>query len=78
MEKFTSCGMICMWCRLHHTELIMHRVYKQDIYNEYLATLTLLIRHFPHQQNFILKDLRMNIIWPKVANYEVVVDETEK
>ena len=56
--------MICVWCGLHQINLVMQRVYKKALDDEFMGILTSLIGHLRRQQN-IIQDIQSTC--PKVA-----------
>ena len=64
IDRVTSHGMIRVWCGLHHLDLVMQRVYKKSLDNEFMGILTSLIGHIFRQHNLI-QDMQSTC--PKVA-----------
>ena len=64
IDKVTSHGMIRVWCGLHQLDLVMQRVYKKALDNEFMEILKYLIGQLCRQYNLIQD---MQSMCPKVA-----------
>ena len=56
--------MICVWCGLHQINLVMQRVYKKALDDEFMGILTSLIGHL-HRQHNLIQDMQSTC--PNVA-----------
>jgi hypothetical protein len=65
LERVCSSDLIRIWCGLHQLDLVMQRVYKPALENEFYSVLTALIGHLRRQQSLIGE---MRSTCPKVAD----------
>jgi hypothetical protein len=65
LGQCSSAKLIRIWCGLHQFDLVMQRVFKNSLEEEFYLTLTALIGHLRRQQNLISS---MRSTCPKVAN----------
>ena len=61
INHVTSPRLICVWFGLHKIDLVIQRVYRNGLNNEYFTTLTSLIKHLCHQQNLI-QDMHITLM----------------
>ena len=64
IDRVTNHGMIRVWCGLHQLDIVIHRVYKKSLDDEFMGILTSLIVRLLPQQNPIQD---MHSTCPKVA-----------
>jgi hypothetical protein len=65
LEQACTSDIIRIWCGLHQLDLVMQRVYKPALQNEFYRVLTALIGHLWRQQTLIAE---MQSTCPKVAD----------